>query len=413
MIRDQDLRTPSELGAADLGDLADLIPAPEPVLDLPPPDRDGRARRIVPVSETSLDGREAEYLEACLRENWISSAGPFVRRFEAAFAERVDCPHAVACSSGTAALHLLFAALDLAPGDEVIAPAFTMVAVINTIVHAGAAPVLVDVEPETGNLDPVAVAARVGPRTRGVVAVHTYGHPADVTALTAITDRHGLFLFEDCAEAHGARWGGRPVGGLTDAGTFSFYGNKILSTGEGGMVTTRDERVARIARQLRDHAFSEDRHFWHRYIGFNYRMTNLQAAVGLAQTERFDELVGARRSNRRLWDRHLAAVPGLRLPSERPGTRNAFWMYGVVVEDEFGISRDELRLRLARRGVETRSFFVPLHVQPAHHTRFRGQRFPVAEDLARRGLYLPSSARLSASEIEYVAGAIAEARTTP
>ena len=410
MIRNDDLRQPSEVGPSDLGPLADLIPAPEPPLLLPPPDRDGQPQRILPVSETSLEGREAEYLETCVRENWLSSAGPFVHRFEAAFGARVECAHAVACSSGTAALRLALATINLQPGDEVIAPAFTMIAVVNTIVQAGANPVLVDVEPDTGNLDPNAVEANIGPRTRGVMAVHTYGHPAEMNALLDITGRRGLFLFEDAAEAQGARFKGRPVGALGDAGTFSFYGNKILSTGEGGVVTTNDERVARLARQLRDHAFSEDRHFWHRFVGFNYRMTNLQAAVGLAQTERFDELVGARRRNRLLYDRLLSDVPGLRLPAERPGVRSAFWMYGLVVEDAFGISRDELRLRLGRRGVETRNYFVPLHVQPAHYARFRGQRFPVSEDLARRGLYLPSSARLTRHDIEYIAGAIREAR---
>lgn len=411
MIEERQLRRPAEIEPADLASLGDLMPAPEPELAPPPPFADGRPRRILPVSETCLDGRELEYLETCVRENWISSAGPFVRRFEEAFAARIECAHAVACSSGTAALRLALAALEFAPGDEVIAPAFTMIAVVNTIVQAGATPVLVDVDPETFNLDPPAVAARVGPRTRGIIAVHTYGHPADMTALLAIAERHHLFLFEDAAEAQGARWQGRPVGALADAGTFSFYGNKILSTGEGGMVTTNDERLARLARQLRDHAFSEDRHFWHRYAGFNYRMTNLQAAVGLAQTERFDELVGSRRRNRRRYDSLLRSVPGLRLPVERAGARNVFWMYGLVVEDEFGVSRDELRRRLARRGVETRNYFVPLHAQPAHRARFIGQSFPVSEDLARRGLYLPSSARLSGEDIAYVAGAIEESRT--
>jgi perosamine synthetase len=413
MIDDRILRRPAGFERDDVAELGHLVPEPEPQLHAPPPHPDGSSRRILPVSETSLGEREVGYVASCVRENWISSAGSYLRRFEAAFAERVGSPHAVACSSGTAALHLLLASLELGPEDEVILPAFTMIAVANTVVHAGGAPVLVDVERDTGNLDPAAVAARVGPRTRGIVAVHTYGHPADLDALGAIAERHGLFLFEDCAEAHGARWRGRPVGALADAGTFSFYGNKILSTGEGGMVTTRDERLARLTRQLRDHAFSEDRHFWHRYVGFNFRMTNLQAAVGLAQTERFEELVGARRRNRGRYDEALRAVPGLRLPVERPGAHSVFWMYGLVVEDEFGISRDELRRRLARRGVETRSYFVPLHAQPAHRGRFRGQRFPVSEDLGRRGLYLPSSARLTDDEIAYVAAAVADARERP
>jgi perosamine synthetase len=222
--------------------------------------------------------------------------------------------------------------------------------------------------------------------------------------------RHGLVVIEDAAEAHGATYHGQSIGSLGEIATFSFYANKIITTGEGGMLTTNDQEIARVARRLRDHAFSQERHFWHEYLGFNYRMTNLQAAVGLAQTERFETLVQVRRDNAARYHEALAAVPGLRLPGEAADTKNVFWMYGLLVEDEFGCSRDELRARLARQGIETRTFFVPIHFQPIYFARFRGQRYPVAERLCQRGLYLPSGSSLTPADIETVARAIAEVR---
>ncbi len=395
----------SELREADLGALRDVLPAPEPTLVRPP---DGS--RILRVSETRLDGRESEYLAECVTSNWVSSAGPFVRRFEEAFASAVSCRYGIACSSGTAALHLALAALGTGPGDEVIVPAFTMIATPNAVRYTGATPVLADAEAETWNINPDEVAARITSRTKGIVAVHTYGHPADVDALRRIADESGLFFLEDAAEAHGAAWMGRRVGSLGDAATFSFYGNKIVTTGEGGMVTTNDEAVAQMARRLRDHAFSPNRHFWHTFVGFNYRMTNLQAAVGLAQTERMEELVEARRRVSRWYRDRLADVPGVTVPRERPGARSVFWMFGILVEDRFGVSRDALRSHLADAGIETRSFFVPIHLQPVYFESHRGERYPVAEDLCRRGLYLPTSPWLTEADVDRVAAAIRSAR---
>jgi perosamine synthetase len=228
--------------------------------------------------------------------------------------------------------------------------------------------------------------------------------------LLELADRRGLWVIEDAAEAHGARYKGRTIGSLGRAASFSFYANKIITTGEGGMVTSNDAELARVARRLRDHAFSDERHFWHKYLGFNYRMTNLQAAIGLAQTERLDELVEIRRRNAARYTGALRKIPGLTLPVERPWARNVYWMYGVVVEDEFGISRDELRQRLARRGIETRTFFIPIHLQPIYYESFKGQRYPVAEELCRRGLYLPSGATLTSAEIDYICDMVREAR---
>ncbi|MBV8202501.1 MAG: DegT/DnrJ/EryC1/StrS family aminotransferase [Acidobacteria bacterium] len=391
----------ARLSEEELAPMRRLLPGPEPELTLP-----ASGQRLLRVCETLLDGNELRYLTECIESTWISSAGPFVGAFEECFAAAAGCAHGVACASGTAALHLALAALRIGPDDEVIMPTFTMIATANAVAYTGARVVLVDAQAESSeswNLDVAQVEAKITPRTRAIVAVHTYGHPADMRPLRDIADRHGLALLEDSAEAHGAAYRGAPVGSLGDAAAFSFYGNKIVTTGEGGMVTTNDERLAGTARRLRDHAFSEDRHFWHGYLGYNYRMSNLQAAVGLAQTERLPRLVAARRANAERYARRLAAVPGLTLPGEGPEVVNVFWMYALLVEDEFGCSRDDLRRHLARHGIETRTFFIPVHLQPIYYRRHRGERYPVAEELCRKGLYLPSGPTLTEGEIDRVA----------
>jgi perosamine synthetase len=403
------------LPEAVMAEIEKIIPGRDPELEMHisriPVREEALTRRIIPVSDPRLDGNELRYLTQCLQSNWISSAGRFVRDFEEAFAAVVGCRHGVAVSNGTTALHLVLATLGVGPGDEVIIPTFTMIATANAVRYTGASPVLVDAERETWNLDVDRLAAAVTPRTRGILLVHTYGHPVDMDPVLALAASRGLWVVEDAAEAHGARYKGRPAGSLGRAACFSFYANKIITTGEGGMVTTDDPEVARLARRLRDHAFSEERHFWHEHLGFNYRMTSLQAAVGLAQTERLEAFVETRRANAARYTARLGRVPGLTLPVERPWARNVYWMYGIVVEDGFGLSRDELRRRLARRGIETRTFFIPVHLQPIYHPQFQSQRYPVADDLCLRGMYLPSGATLTASEVSYVCDAIEEARS--
>ncbi len=390
------------LPETELGALSGLVPDPEPELRQP----DGG--RLIPVAETLLDGNELAYVNECVTGNWISSGGTFVPRLERAFADAIQCRFTIACSSGTAALHLALAAAGIAAGDEVIIPAFTMIATASAVRYVGADPVLVDADIDTWNLDPELVSDKLTSRTRAVIAVHIYGQPADMDALGELADRNGLILIEDAAEAHGASYNGRPVGSIGRVAAFSLYGNKILTAGEGGIVTTNDEAIAGVARELRDHAFSRERHFWHRRLGFNYRMTNLQAAIGLAQTERFGELVGRRLQNAARYREALGGIEGLRLPPDGDG--GVSWMFGVMIDEGFGCTRDELRRELAGRGVETRTFFVPMHLQPVHRRRFAGQRYPVAEDLCRSGLYLPSGPGLSADDIAYVANAVRESR---
>ena len=379
--------------------------AEEPTLSLC---RSGpRQGRTYSVAETRLAGNERAYIDECLRSNWLSSKGPFIGRFEDAFAREAGCKFAVTCSSGTTALHLVLAALGIGPGDEVILPTFTMIATANAVRYTGATVKLVDAEPEYLNLDADLLEAAITPRTRAVIVVHTYGHPAQMHRLQAIARSHGLHLIEDAAEAHGAEIDGRRVGGFGTAGTFSFYANKIVTTGEGGMVTTNDRALADHARRLSHHAFHPQRHFWHEFVGFNYRMTNLQAAIGLAQTERLADIVAARRRVHAWYSERLKSIPGLQLPAEAPGYKSVYWMYAVRVQPAFGATSVQLRTLLAQRGIETRSFFIPIHLQPIYSAEFCGQRFPVAETLCRTGLYLPTHENLEEADVEWIAEQIA------
>jgi perosamine synthetase len=393
-------RPPSRPADGEPTEIAALVPAPEPELAEP------ATGRVLYVAETSLDGKELQYLQEAVATNWVSSAGPFVRRFEAAFAEASGCRFGVACTSGGAALQLALAGAGIGPGDEVILPAFTMVATANAVHHTGATPVFVDSDPETWNLDVSRLPDLLSGRTRAVIAVHTYGQPVPAEPLGEFCRMNGLAFVEDAAEAHGARADGSLVGSLGDVAAFSLYGNKIVTTGEGGIVTTNDPGIAAAARDLRDHAFTAERHFWHPFRAFSLRMSNLQAAVGLAQIERLDELLAARRRVARGYTELLEGIPGLTLPPVKAGVESVDWMYGILVSEAFGLTRDELRAVLAAEGIETRTFFVPLHVQPAYRELFRGQRFPVAERLAMAGLYLPTSPAVSEADVDRVASVI-------
>lgn len=404
---------PAELSLEEMGDLADVIPAADPEVKLTyrPIPQFGQAprRSIIPVCEPTLGGNEMKYVQQAIETNWISSAGRFIRDFEARFAEICGVKYGIACANGTVAMHLAMATLGLEPGDEVIIPTFTMIATANAVTYCGAKPVLVDMEPGYWQMDLNQVEAKITPRTKAIVPVHIYGHPTDMDPLMALAEKHGIMVIEDAAEAHGAEYKGRRTGGLGHAAGFSFYGNKIITTGEGGMVTTNDRELAQLAWNLRDHAFSHERHFWHKFVGFNYRMTNLQAAVGLAQVEQLDGFVASRRRNAAEYNCRLHGIPGIRTPAEAPWAKNVYWMYGIMVDEaEYGMSRDALRQVLADHGIETRTFFIPMHCQPVYWQQFKGERYPVAEDLCKRGFYLPSASSLSLDEIEYVAGVIRE-----
>ncbi len=409
---------PAELSLDDMGELAQFIPAPDPevkvryrpIADFETATSQATRRSIIPVCEPTLTGNELKYVTQAVETNWISSAGNFIREFEMRFAEACTTRYGIACANGTVAMHLAMATLGLEPGDEVIIPTFTMIATANAVSYCGANPVLVDQEPDYWQMDLNQIEDKISPRTKAIVPVHIYGHPVDMDPLMELADSHGIAVIEDAAEAHGAEYKGRRAGGLGHAAGFSFYGNKIITTGEGGMITTNDRELARLAWNLRDHAFSTERHFWHKYIGFNYRMTNLQAAVGLAQVEQLNNFTAARRRNAGEYSCRLWGIPGITTPPEAQWAKNVFWMYGILVDsDEFGMSRDELRGVLAENGIETRTFFIPMHCQPVYWDTFKGERYPVAERLCRDGLYLPSASSLTVSEIEYVAAVIRNA----
>ena len=366
---------------------------------------------MIPVCEPLLGEKELEYVADCLKTNWISSAGKYIAKFEQGFADYCNCKHGITTTSGTTALHLALVALKIGKGDEVILPAFTMAACVFSVVYTGAKPVLVDAEPEIWNMDVAQIERKITPKTKAIMPVHIYGHPCDMDAIMDIARKYKLYVIEDAAEAHGAEYKGKKAGSIGDVSCFSFYANKIITTGEGGMIVTSDDNVADRARRLKDQAFSKERRFLHTEIGFNYRMTNIQAAIGLAQLENIERLVEARRKNAALYNKLLNGIPGVTLPKEKKWAKNVYWMYSIVIEDEFGKSRDELMAFLKQKGVDTRTFFIPMHVQPAFRSMglFEGERYPVSERLGERGLYLPSGSGLTAEQIQTVCAAMKEA----
>jgi perosamine synthetase len=365
---------------------------------------------MIPVAEPVLDGKELEYVADCIRSGWVSSLGAYVRRFEREFAAYCGVRFGVATHNGTVALHLALVALGIGPGDEVILPTLTFVATANAVVYTGATPVFVDSEPDTWNIDPEAVAQAITSRTRAIIAVHLYGHPADMAPLRLLADQHGLTLIEDAAEAHGARYQGRRTGSLGDVAVFSFFGNKIVTTGEGGMVLTDDAALAERCFFLENQARHKENPYWHPEIGYNYRMTNIQAALGVAQLERIEEFIAVRLRNAAHYERRLVEMPGLSLPPCAEWAENVYWMYTVRVEDSYGTDRDTLMARLRQRGIETRPVFYPIHTLPMYSSPqgSHRQRFPIAEELGRKGINLPSGAALTPEQVDLVCDALRE-----
>lgn len=364
----------------------------------------------IPVATPDLGGRELDYVRDALESTRISSVGAYVDRFETEFAKFCQVPHAVTCSNGTVALHLALLALGVQPGDEVILPALTYVACANAITYCGATPVLVDVDPRNWTLDVEACAAAITPRTRAILAVHLFGHPCDMDALRAVADRHDLVLVEDAAQAHGSAYRGRPAGGLADIATFSFFGNKVVTTGEGGMVTTADAEAAARVRLLRGQGQAPDRRYWHVVRGFNYRMTNIAAAIGLAQLERAEIMIARRDEIARWYAEALAELPAFRLQHVEAWARPTNWMVAALLDDPARDARDVMRA-LEAAAVESRPFFPALHTLPAHDGLADPGSLPVAERLARQGMCLPTSSLLTHSEVDRVVAVLAAATT--
>jgi perosamine synthetase len=364
-----------------------------------------------PVFEPDVGEEEAVAVANAIRRGEISGTfGESIGEFERTFASYCGATYGVAVTSGTAALHLAAAALKLGPGDEVLVSASTNIATALAIYHVGATPVPVDSEPTTWNVDLEQLEGAITPRTKAIFAVHLFGHPVDMDRLCAIACAHGLRVVEDAAEAHGATVRGRKVGSFGDLACFSFYANKHITTGEGGMVLTSDDELADRLRSLRNLAFAQPR-FWHERAGFNYRMTGYQAAMGLVQMPKLESVIAAKRRVASYYSERLAGIRGLQLASEMPWARHVYWMYGIVVQPEFGLRRDDLAARLAEQDIDTRTFFCPMNIQPCfqHIEACRTRVCPVAENLWQTGLYLPSSTRLTKADVAHIADEIRRA----
>ena len=367
---------------------------------------------MIPVFEPAIDDRDIESVTAALRRGEISgSFGESIPRFEEGFANYVGARHGIAVTSGTTALQLAVAAAGLGAGDEILISASTNIATAVACVHQGAVPVPVDSEGETWNLDLKVAESLITERTRAIIPVHLFGHPVDMEAVQQLAARHDLLVIDDAAEAHGAEVRGRRVGSFGGMSCWSFYANKIITTGEGGMITTSDDQLAARMRSLRNLAYGREQRLVHEAVGFNFRMTGYQAAMGVAQLERIDDTIEAKRRLAHTYDELLADLPGIRRPVEQPWARHVYWMYGVLLGEEVEWTRDEVAARLRERGVDTRTFFCPMNLQPALRSTagFREVDCPVAERLWERGLYLPSTPGLDRPVLEQVVGALAEA----
>lgn len=360
----------------------------------------------IPVAHPLLNGNEKQYVLDCLDSSWISSAGKYIGLFEEKFARFCSTRHAVSCNNGTSALHIALLALGAGEGDEVIVPTLTFISTANAVRYCGATPVFVDSEPRTMNLDPARIAGAITPRTKGIVAVHLYGHPADMDPICDIARERNLFVLEDAAEAHGALYKGRRTGSLGGAATFSFFGNKIITTGEGGMVTTSDGRLERQMRLLKGQGMDPDRRYWFPMIGYNYRMTNIEAALGLAQLEQVEHHMAARQTVAGWYREALAPLRDvLTLPLVEPWAHHAFWSYPVVLKPESRIRAGDLMAALDGDGIETRPVFIPLHTMPPYYRQ--GEHHPVAEHLAANGISLPMHGLLTRDDVDYIAGRLA------
>lgn len=361
------------------------------------------SERIIPVSEPCLNGNEMKYLEDCVTSGWVSSLGKYITTFEQNFADFCGVKHGVAVSNGTVALHLVLAALGIGTGDEVIVPTLSFIATANAVHYTNARVVFADSEAETWNIDPKGIEKKITASTKAIIPVHLYGHPADMDPILDIAHRHHLLVIEDAAEAHGALYKGKRVGSLGDAGAFSFYGNKIITTGEGGIITTDDDKLDARLRFLRDHAMAAEKRYWHTEIGFNYRMTNMQAALGVAQMERIETFIARKRQIAARYSANLADLTTVTLPPEASWAKSVYWMYSFLLNPDFPLSRDEFLRQLRAAGVDNRPFFYPIHQMPPYlESGANTDAFPVADDLSRRGLNLPSAVTLTDAEIDFI-----------
>ena len=370
---------------------------------------------MIPVNTPLLDGNEEKYLVECIRSGWISSEGPFVREFETQFAKRVERKHGIAVCNGTAAIDAAVEALGLTEGDEVILPAFTIISCITQLIRNRVKPVLVDSDPVTWNMDVNQIEAKITPKTKAIMVVHIYGLPVDMDPVLALARKYNLKIIEDAAEMHGQTYRGRACGSFGDVSTFSFYPNKHITTGEGGMCVVNDDALADDLRSLRNLCFQPERRFVHERLGWNLRMTNIQAALGLAQLERLDEFVSRKKKMGALYSELLK--PGahrFQLPQARTDyAENIYWVFGLVLDESTGLTADAAMKKLAKRNIGCRPFFYPMHLQPVFQKQglFKGERYPVAERMAQQGFYIPSGLALTPDQIKNVSRIVLEELT--
>lgn len=366
---------------------------------------------FIPVNEPLLDGNEKKYLNECIDTGWISSEGPFIKQFEEKFAERVWRKHGVAVCNGSAALDAALAALGVGEGDEIILPSFTIISCINQIVRSGAKPVLVDSDPITWNMRVDQIEDKITPKTKVIMIVHIFGLPVDTAPVIEIAKKNGIKILEDAAEMHGQTYLEKPCGSFGDISTFSFYPNKHITTGEGGMIVTNDPVLEEKCRSLRNLCFQAEKRFVHEELGWNMRMTNLQAAVGLAQLEQLDKFVAKKRHIGERYTSLLKDVPQIQLPLEKTVyAKNIYWVYGILIKDTCSIDAEQAMKLLKEKGIGTRPFFYPMHQQPVLRRMgfFENESLPVSERLYKKGFYIPSGMALTDEQLERSAAAVKE-----
>lgn len=360
----------------------------------------------IPVANPVLGEDEQQLLLEAINSGWISSQSPYVKRFENNYAKWLGVKYAIAVSNGTVAIHLALSALGVGPGDEVIVPDLTFASPANMVILTGAKPVFVDVSNSNWCIDPKEFKKKISSRTKAVIIVHLYGNPADMDEIIDIARINNIYIIEDAAEAHGAIYKGRKVGTFGDIATFSFYANKLITTGEGGMVVTNDKELAENIKLMRDHGMKP--RYWHITVGFNYRMTGLQAAVGLAQLRKIDKLLDKKRKIAKIYEEVLNKVEGIELHPSSPNAISSYWLYSIIINNKCKLSRDEIMIELKKKRIETRRFFYPLHIMPAFSRYSSGEQYPVSTYLSEHGLNLPSGPQISDEEVEYVANIIKE-----
>lgn len=354
----------------------------------------------IPVYTPYLKGNEKKYVSECIDSTWISSKGKFVNAFEEAFAQYVNAPFATSVANGTVALHLALLALNIGPGDEVIVPTFTYIASVNAILYVGATPVFVDSLPSTWQMDMADVHRKITAKTRAIMAVHLYGHPCEIDTLQTIAKDNQLYVIEDCAEALGSFYQTQHVGTFADIGTFSFFGNKTLTTGEGGMLVIQNADLYQKAVKLKSQGLSANKQYWHDVVGYNFRMTNICAAIGLAQLEQLETILVKKRAIAHYYQKTLQDLP-LSIHNEASQVTHSYWMCSILLNDPN--KRDSLRDYLAHAGIETRPLFYPVHSMPMYQPYVKkAEHFPVAEFLGSRGINLPSFPDLLTDQIDYI-----------